>query len=45
MGEAGRAFALSRFDANVMLDALEKLYQEGMSTKRGTGVSPMHLPL
>ena len=26
MGEAGRAFALSRFDAKVMVDALETLY-------------------
>jgi glycosyltransferase involved in cell wall biosynthesis len=28
MGEAGRAFALSRFDAKVMVDALEGLYRE-----------------
>jgi glycosyltransferase involved in cell wall biosynthesis len=28
MGEAGRAFALSRFDAKVMVDALERLYVE-----------------
>ena len=27
MGEAGRAFALSRFDANVMIDALERVYR------------------
>src|SRR5687767_11697379 len=26
MGEAGRAFALSRFDAKVMVDALERVY-------------------
>jgi glycosyltransferase involved in cell wall biosynthesis len=29
MGQAGREFALGRFDANVMVDALEKLYQQG----------------
>jgi glycosyltransferase involved in cell wall biosynthesis len=28
MGAAGRAFALSRFDANVMVDALERVYTE-----------------
>jgi glycosyltransferase involved in cell wall biosynthesis len=28
MGEAGRAFALARFDAKVMVDALEALYLE-----------------
>lgn len=28
MGEAGRAFALGRFDAKVMVDALEALYRE-----------------
>jgi glycosyltransferase involved in cell wall biosynthesis len=28
MGEAGRAFALGRFDARVMVDSLEKLYFE-----------------
>jgi glycosyltransferase involved in cell wall biosynthesis len=33
MGEAGRAFALSRFDATVMIDALEKLYTDGVATK------------
>lgn len=27
MGERGRAFALARFDAKVMVDALEKVYQ------------------
>jgi hypothetical protein len=27
MGEAGRAFALARFDAKVMVDALEALYE------------------
>jgi len=30
MGEAGRAFARSRFDAKVMVDALEELYAEGL---------------
>jgi glycosyltransferase involved in cell wall biosynthesis len=29
MGQAGREFALGRFDAKVMVDALEKLYQQG----------------
>jgi len=28
MGEAGRAFALARFDAKVMVDALEKVYAD-----------------
>jgi hypothetical protein len=28
MGEAGRDFALARFDAKVMVDALEKVYAE-----------------
>src|SRR2546425_6176709 len=28
MGEEGRAFALSRFDAEVMVDALESLYRD-----------------
>jgi hypothetical protein len=27
MGEAGRRFALGRFDAKVMVDALEKVYR------------------
>lgn len=29
MGAAGRELALSRFDANVMVEALERLYQQG----------------
>jgi glycosyltransferase involved in cell wall biosynthesis len=29
MGQAGRAFALARFDAKVMVDALETLYRQG----------------
>ena len=33
MGEAGRAFALSRFDAKVMVDALEALYAQGTLQK------------
>ena len=33
IGEAGRAFAQSRFDATVMIDALEKLYTDGVATK------------
>jgi glycosyltransferase involved in cell wall biosynthesis len=31
MGEAGRAFALARFDAKVMVDALERVYREALS--------------
>jgi glycosyltransferase involved in cell wall biosynthesis len=34
MGEAGRAFALSRFDGRVMVDALESLYAQG-AVKKG----------
>jgi glycosyltransferase involved in cell wall biosynthesis len=30
MGESGRTFALSRFDAKVMVDALEHLYEQGL---------------
>jgi glycosyltransferase involved in cell wall biosynthesis len=45
MGEAGRAFALARFDADVMVDALEGLYEEGMNSKRGMAVSAMRPPL
>jgi glycosyltransferase involved in cell wall biosynthesis len=30
MGEAGRAFALGRFDAKVMVDALERVYRNSM---------------
>jgi glycosyltransferase involved in cell wall biosynthesis len=45
MGEAGRAFALSRFDANVMVNALEELYKNGIEFNRGLGVSPEHKPL
>jgi glycosyltransferase involved in cell wall biosynthesis len=33
MGEEGRAFALSRFDATVMVDGLERVYAD--ATKRG----------
>jgi glycosyltransferase involved in cell wall biosynthesis len=29
MGERGREFAMARFDAKVMIDALEKVYQHG----------------
>jgi glycosyltransferase involved in cell wall biosynthesis len=32
MGQAGRAFALSRFDAKVMVDALESLYASPRTT-------------
>jgi glycosyltransferase involved in cell wall biosynthesis len=31
MGEAGRAFALARFDVKVMVDALEKVYREALN--------------
>jgi glycosyltransferase involved in cell wall biosynthesis len=31
MGSAGRAFALSRFDANVMVEALERVYEQARS--------------
>ncbi|HSZ57244.1 MAG TPA: glycosyltransferase family 4 protein [Tepidisphaeraceae bacterium] len=31
MGEAGREFALSRFDAQVMVQALERIYQQARS--------------
>jgi hypothetical protein len=30
MGERGRAFALSRFDAKVMVDRLEKVYAQAL---------------
>lgn len=32
MGEAGRAFALGRFDAKVMVDALERVYADARAT-------------
>jgi glycosyltransferase involved in cell wall biosynthesis len=34
MGEAGRKFALARFDARVMVDALEKVYAEALGVSR-----------
>jgi glycosyltransferase involved in cell wall biosynthesis len=34
MGEAGRAFALARFDAKVMVDALEQVYREALADTR-----------
>ena len=34
MGEAGRRFALLRFDANVMVDALERLYAALLTANR-----------
>ena len=34
MGTAGRAFALARFDSNVMVEALEKVYR---TAARGHG--------
>jgi len=38
MGQAGRAFALGRFDAKVMVDALERVYADamGLATKRSS---------
>jgi hypothetical protein len=30
MGQAGRQFALARFDARVMVDALEAVYREAL---------------
>jgi hypothetical protein len=32
MGEAGRAFALERFDARVMVNALESVYHAATQT-------------
>ena len=34
IGEAGREFALARFDAAVMIEALERLYEQSLSLKR-----------
>jgi hypothetical protein len=34
MGAAGRKFALGRFDANVMVDALERVYADAMKDAR-----------
>jgi hypothetical protein len=31
MGEAGRRFALSRFDARVMVESLEVVYQSALA--------------
>ena len=40
MGERGRAFALSRFDAKVMVDALEHVYTDALAgAARSTGGS------
>lgn len=36
MGEAGRAFALSRFDAQVMVDALERVYSTELQAVQPT---------
>jgi hypothetical protein len=35
MGRRGRAFALGRFDAHVMVAALEKLYADLIAERRG----------
>jgi glycosyltransferase involved in cell wall biosynthesis len=34
MGEAGRQFALGRFDAKVMVDALERVYRDALGQPR-----------
>jgi hypothetical protein len=34
MGEAGRSFALGRFDANVMVDRLEEVYRTCVQNAR-----------
>jgi glycosyltransferase involved in cell wall biosynthesis len=34
MGEAGRAFALARFDAKVMVGALEEVYREALAARQ-----------
>jgi glycosyltransferase involved in cell wall biosynthesis len=34
MGDAGRAFALSRFDAKVMVDGLERVYRQAAESVR-----------
>jgi glycosyltransferase involved in cell wall biosynthesis len=34
MGEAGRPFALGRFDAKVMVDALERVYRDALAAPR-----------
>jgi glycosyltransferase involved in cell wall biosynthesis len=34
MGEAGRAFALGRFDARVMVEALERVYADARAAGR-----------
>ena len=34
MGEAGRAFALSRFDAKVMVDGLERVYADALAQSK-----------
>jgi glycosyltransferase involved in cell wall biosynthesis len=39
MGEAGRAFALSRFDAKVMVDGLERVYADARAAAAGRGPS------
>jgi glycosyltransferase involved in cell wall biosynthesis len=35
MGKAGKAFALARFDAKVMIDGLERVYAEALASKGG----------
>ena len=34
MGESGRAFALGRFDTKVMVEALERVYEEALRGRR-----------
>lgn len=37
MGARGREFALGRFDARVMVDALEKVYADALAARRAAG--------
>lgn len=43
MGEAGRRFALGRFDWNVMVDALDVVYREALQEK-SAAVTPVRSP-
>ena len=38
MGEAGREFALGRFDARVMVETLEQLYREALEDEGGAAM-------
>ena len=41
MGEAGRTFALGRFDAKVMVDALERVYREAIAETNERESAPL----